>query len=65
LVKQGSKVTPEQLEEFMESFKLFDKENKGALTPLQFSGVLQSLGVDGNWSFSLPLTLTPSLIITS
>ncbi len=38
LAKQGSKVTSEQLSEFHESFKLFDKDGTGQLTPLQFKG---------------------------
>eukprot|EP00005_Dracoamoeba_jomungandri_P013945 CAMPEP_0174270810 /NCGR_PEP_ID=MMETSP0439-20130205/45801_1 /TAXON_ID=0 /ORGANISM="Stereomyxa ramosa, Strain Chinc5" /LENGTH=1886 /DNA_ID=CAMNT_0015360381 /DNA_START=45 /DNA_END=5705 /DNA_ORIENTATION=- len=45
LLKQGSKITNEQLDQFSESFKLFDKDHLGSLTPLQFSGAVNSLGV--------------------
>eukprot|EP01090_Pellita_catalonica_P013067 TRINITY_DN3016_c0_g1_i1.p1 TRINITY_DN3016_c0_g1~~TRINITY_DN3016_c0_g1_i1.p1 ORF type:complete len:1544 (+),score=470.99 TRINITY_DN3016_c0_g1_i1:17-4648(+) len=45
-IKQGSKISAEQMEEFRESFDFFDKEKNGSLDELQFSGVLQSVGVD-------------------
>ncbi|KAJ6236377.1 alpha-actinin [Anaeramoeba flamelloides] len=48
LIKEGSKVTQEQLTEFKQMFELFDKEKKGALFPYEFSGVLNSLGDDLN-----------------
>ncbi|KAJ6242462.1 alpha-actinin [Anaeramoeba flamelloides] len=46
LVKEGSKVTQEQLDEFKQLFELFDKDKKGALFPYEFSGVLNTLGDD-------------------
>ncbi|KAJ6234733.1 alpha-actinin [Anaeramoeba flamelloides] len=46
LIKEGSKVTQEQLTEFKQMFELFDKDKKGSLFPYEFSGVLNSLGDD-------------------
>ncbi|KAJ6253824.1 alpha-actinin [Anaeramoeba flamelloides] len=46
IVKEGAKVTQEQLDEFKQLFELFDKDKKGALFPYEFSGVLNTLGDD-------------------
>ncbi|KAJ6249752.1 alpha-actinin [Anaeramoeba flamelloides] len=46
MIKEGSKVSKEQLEEFKQMFELFDKKKKGGLFPYEFSAVLNSLGDD-------------------
>ncbi|KAJ3440695.1 alpha-actinin sarcomeric-like protein [Anaeramoeba flamelloides] len=46
LIKEGSKVSKEQLDEFKQMFELFDKKKKGGLFPYEFSAVLNSLGDD-------------------
>ncbi|KAJ5078327.1 spectrin beta chain [Anaeramoeba ignava] len=43
-VKEGAKVTQEQLKEFQTMFEHFDKDKKGGLLPYEFQGVLKSLG---------------------
>jgi len=44
LAQQGSKVSPEQLQEFQETFRNFDKNNSGSLQKLEFSACLSALG---------------------
>ncbi|KAJ3433534.1 alpha-actinin sarcomeric-like protein [Anaeramoeba flamelloides] len=46
LLKEGSKVTEEEINEYQNMFQLFDKDKKGALFPYEFSGVLNALGDD-------------------
>lgn len=46
LVKQHSGVTPEELAEFKETFKHFDKDSSGALNRLELKSCLTSLGED-------------------
>jgi len=46
LAKKHSQATPEQIDEFKEVFRHFDKDNKGFLNKLQFKSCLQSLGED-------------------
>jgi len=46
LSKKHSTTSPEQIEEFKEVFKHFDKNNTNSLNRLEFKGVLQSLGED-------------------
>ena len=37
-------LTEEQIEEFKEAFELFDKNNDGSISPLEFKTVMESLG---------------------
>ena len=46
LAKQDSSASPEQIAEFKEVFKHFDKNNTNSLSKLEFKSVLQSLGED-------------------
>ena len=46
LSKIHSQATPEQIEEFKEVFKHFDKNNSNKLSKLEFKSCLQSLGED-------------------
>ncbi|KAJ5079114.1 alpha-actinin-2 [Anaeramoeba ignava] len=46
LVKEGSKVSPTQLNDFKKMFDLFDRDKKGSLYNYEFSAVLNSLGDD-------------------
>jgi len=48
LKKKGAQITQQQLEEFRESFNHFDRSKNGQLSPLEFKGVLQSLGVEAD-----------------
>jgi Ca2+-binding EF-hand superfamily protein len=45
IAKGMSNVTPQQLEEWTETFKIFDKSGLNALNEEQFSNALQSLGI--------------------
>ncbi|KAJ3332002.1 hypothetical protein HDU76_001618, partial [Blyttiomyces sp. JEL0837] len=46
MVARGmTNVTPERLEEWTETFKIFDKENRNSLNRDQFIGALEALGI--------------------
>jgi len=46
LQKKHSQASPEQIEEFKEVFKHFDRNNSGSLSRLEFKSCLNSLGQD-------------------
>jgi len=46
LQKKHSQASPEQIEEFKEVFKHFDRNNSGSLNKLEFKSCLNSLGQD-------------------
>lgn len=46
LLKQNSKASPQQIDEFKEVFTYFDKNKSGSLSRLEFKSCLQSLGED-------------------
>jgi len=46
LQKKHSQASPEQIEEFKEVFKHFDRDNSGSLNRLEFKSCLNSLGQD-------------------
>jgi len=46
LAKQNSSASPEQIAEFKDVFKHFDKNSTNSLSKLEFKSVLQSLGED-------------------
>ncbi|KAJ5079339.1 alpha-actinin-2 [Anaeramoeba ignava] len=46
LIKEGSKVSSSQLNDFKKMFNTFDKDKKGSLYDYEFSAVLNSLGDD-------------------
>jgi hypothetical protein len=55
VARKMTNVTPEQLEQFESTFKMFDKDNSNALQDFEFKAVLASLGQYYDvWSFVLP-----------